>query len=250
MKRIRDFDRCIETIRNARELDVLTEVMCEVTDLLGFDQFALGHHVDLVTPPDNAIRLTNYDPRWINETLERRFFADDPVHATCVRLVRPFYWSELADHIVMSDHRHLILDRARSFGLNVGITVPVRLSGEYEGSCSFAVSDLSGAHPLVLPLSQTAATFAFEGARRIMRKRDGKVPEPVPSFTNRQREMLILVGRGKTDAEIADVMGVTRSAAHKHVEDGRRAYGNAQRTLMVIRAVYDGVITFADIFRR
>lgn len=250
MDRVKDFDKFIDRMRDAEDVSVLDDIMREITWLLGFDQFALGHHVDLVRPPSNAIRLTNYDPSWINETLEQRFFVDDPVHAVSARLMRPFRWDELAEHIQMTDHHYRILDRARSFGLNGGITVPVRLTGEFEGSCSFATSDISRVHPLALALSQTTATFAFEGARRLMRLRDGKSPEPVPDFTIKQREMLILVGRGKTDGEIADLMGVSRRMAHEHVESGRRAYGNAQRTLMVIRAVFDGVITFADILRR
>ncbi|MEO7467264.1 MAG: autoinducer binding domain-containing protein [Sphingobium limneticum] len=253
MERVKDFDKFIRKLNDARDFSMLQDSMAEITRLLGFAQFALGHHVDLVRPPSNAIRLTNYNPSWINETLEQRFFADDPVHAATARLVRPFYWNELtelSDAIVMTDHHFRILERARTFGLTDGVTVPVRLAGEYEGSCSFATDDMAKVHPLALSLSPTAATFAFEKARRLMRQRDGKAPEPVPDFTIRQREMLILVGRGKTDAEIADLMGVSRRMAHEHVESGRRAYGNAQRTLMVIRAVFDGVITFADILRR
>jgi LuxR family quorum-sensing system transcriptional regulator CciR len=253
MERVKHFDKLIQRLNDACDFSMLQDSIAEITRTLGFAQFALGHHVDLVRPPSNAIRLTNYDPRWVNETLEHRFFADDPVHALTARLVRPFYWNELSalpDEIVMTEHRLRILERARTFGLADGVTVPVRLSGEYEGSCSFATDDIAKIHPLALSLSPTAATFAFEKARRLMRKRDGKAPEPVPDFTTRQREMLILVGRGKTDAEIAEVMGVSRRMAHEHVEAGRRAYGNAQRTFMVIRAIFDGVISFADILRR
>jgi LuxR family quorum-sensing system transcriptional regulator CciR len=250
MDRVKDFDQFIDRMRAAPDLESLWQVMCELTALLGFRQFALGHHVDLVRPPTNAIRLTNYDPSWIAETLERRFFADDPVHAVNTRLVRPFVWTELSEHIKLTALHQTILDRAGRFGLIAGVTIPVRLAGEYEGSCSFATDDYAKVHPLGMALSSAAAQFAFEGARRLMRLRDGRRVEPVPGFTTKQREMLILVGRGKTDAEIAEVMGISRSTAHEHVEAGRRAYGNAQRTLMVIRAVFDGVITFADIFRR
>lgn len=250
MDRVRNFDKLIDRTRDAREIDVLIEIMTEATSILGFNQFALGHHVDLVRPPTNAIRLTNYNPNWIEESLGRGFFTDDPVHAVSVRLVRPFVWSEMADHIQVSERQRTILDRASRFGLNAGVTIPVNLPGEYAGSCSFATDDFSKVHPLGLALSQTAATFAFEGARRLMRLRDGRSAEPPPALTIKQREVMILVGRGKTDGEIAQLMGISRRTAHEHVEAGRRAYGQAQRALMVIRAVFDGVITFADIFNR
>ena len=53
--------------------------------------------------------------------------------------------------------------------------------------------------------------------------------------------------RGKTDPEIADVMRISRGTAHDHVEAVRRAYGNAQRPYLVLRALYDGNLTFPDV---
>jgi len=250
MERIRGFDKCIARMRDARALDELYDSMTELTEMIGFDRFTLGHDVDLLRPLDNSVRLTNYDPAWIKEQIESQFFFDDPVRAVSKKLVRPFSWDEIPNHIALTNRQKMILNRAKSYDLNAGITIPVHLPGEYEGSCSFAARDIANVHPFGLPLGHTAATFAFESARQLMRNRDGKCAEPIPTFTSKQREMLILVGRGKTDAEIAQVMGVSRSTAHDHVEAGRRAYGNAQRSLMVLRAMYDGIITFSDIFFR
>lgn len=240
--------RFLTALRDARELGDLEGIMIELTHELGFDQFAMGHHVDLTKPAGGTVRLTNYDPDWIEQSLEQRFFADDPVHAASARLVRPFLWTEIPDHIAMTDAHREILERARGYGLVEGFTVPVHQPGEYNGTCSFGARSLERLDPLVFMLAHTASTFAFEGARRLLRLRDGKDPEPVPHFTERQKESMVLVGKGKTDAEIAAVLRIAKSTAHDHVEASRRAYGNAQRPYMVLRAVFDGVITFADVF--
>lgn len=245
-----DFDHFIDAMRNAKDLRRLEAILAEWTQMLGFDRFAMGHHVDLARPPDNAVRLTNYHPEWIEQSVGEQLFAIDPIHQVSARAHRPFQWTEVPKLIRMSDAQHAILDKAKAYDLAVGLTVPVNLPGEYQGSCSFGARDFDRLHPYAFPLSDYIARFGFEAARRLLRQRDGRDPEPVPHFTAKQRETLILVGRGKTDAEIGAVLGISRTTAHDHVEAGRRAYGNAQRAYMVLRAVYDGVITFADVFRR
>ena len=242
-----NIDYYLEKMRAAKQISDLDDIMNELTAALGFDQFALGHHVDLLRPPSQAARLTNYDPVWIEQALEKRFFTDDPVHAASARLVRPFHWTEIFDHLVMSDRRLEILERGAKIGLVEGYTIPVHQPGEYNGTCSFSARSFEHLHGHVFAVAHYAATFAFECARRLMRLADGKEPERVPQLTGRQVESVILVGRGKSDAEIAAVMNITQSTAHDHVEAGRRAYGNAQRPRLVALALYDGIITFPDL---
>jgi len=250
MTRHIDFERFLEAMHDAKTTSDLEAIMAEWTSMIGFSRFAMGHHVDLARPPDNAIRLTNYHPDWIEQSVERSVLIVDPVQEVSARAHRPFQWSEVDRFINLSDAQRVILEKAKAYDLAVGLTVPVNVPGEYQGSCSFGARDFDRLHPYAFPLSDYITHFGFECARRLLSQCDGREPAPVPQLTMKQRESLILVGRGKTDAEIAAVMGISKSTAHDHVEASRRAYGNAQRPLMVLRAVYDGVITFADVFRR
>lgn len=245
---VQRLDRFVTRLRETEDLDSLEAIMIELTFELGFEQFALGHHVDLTRPPRDAVRLTNYAPDWITQSLENRFFADDPVHAVSARLVRPFFWQEIPDHLSLTRTQAETIERAKPYGLVEGFTVPVHQPGEYNGTCSFGARSFAQIDPICFSLAAMAATYAFECARRLTRVGDGVAPKPPPHFTERMREAVILVGKGKTDAEIADIMRIARSTAHDHVEAGRRAYGNAQRPHLVLRAVYDGVISFADVF--
>ena len=244
-----DFDSFIAAMREAKDLTDLEGILVEWTRIIGFERFAMGHHVDLARPPDGAVRLTNYHPDWIAQSVERSAFVIDPIHQVSARAHRAFQWSEVHDFIRVTDEQQLILDRAKAYDLVVGFTVPVNLPGEYQGSCSFGATNFDRLHPYAFPFCEYITRFGFEAARRLLRQSDGRAAEPVPHFTPKQREALILVGRGKTDAEIGDVLGISRTTAHDHVEAARRAYGNAQRPLMVLRAAFDGVITFAEIFR-
>lgn len=242
-----DLNRFIEDMRGARKVADLEAILIELTHCLGFEQFALGHHVDLMRPPEGAIRLSNYAPGWVDQALEKRFFIDDPVHAASARMIRPFSWDEIPRLLKLTDQHREIIERARGFGLVEGFTVPVHLPGEFNGTCTFVSKSFENLHPLTFPVAQMASTFAFECARRLMRLMGGREPEEAPQLTDRQRESAILVARGKTDPEIAEVMRISRGTAHDHVEAVRRAYGNAQRPFMVLRALFDGNITFSDV---
>lgn len=220
----------------------------EATRRLGFDQFAMGHHVDLTGPPDDAIRLTTYHPDWVEASIGRGYFLDDPVHAASSRTAVGFLWSDVPKMISLTERQNTILENARKYGLSEGFTVPVHVPGEYRGTCSFGANSLDKLRDDALPTAQLVAVFAFEAARRIMRsRRRGKDLGEIPALTRRQLDCVTLVATGKTDWEIGRILGISQATAHEHVENARKRYGVAKRSQLVIRALFDGQISFSDI---
>jgi len=219
---------------------------------LGFRQFAMGHHVDLSGPPQDAIRITNYHPAWIERSLGEGYFVYDPVHLASTRTAMGFLGSDVPTMIRLTQKQKIILDAARPYGLSEGYTIPVHVPGEYRGTCSFGGDSLERLRPNALPIANMIGTYAFEAARRIMRTRRG-IPQgldALPQLTERQRDSLVLVARGKGDPEIGVLLGISAATAHEHVENVRRAYGNAQRPLLIARALFDGQISFSEVFGR
>ncbi|MBO9582057.1 MAG: autoinducer binding domain-containing protein [Sphingobium sp.] len=219
---------------------------------LGFEQFAMGHHVDLTGPPENAIRVTNYHPGWIEQSLGERHFVQDPVHLASTRTAMGFLWSDVPAMVKMTERQAQILKAARPYGLCEGYTVPVHVPGEYRGTCSFGATSLENLARNGLPFANLIGTYAFEAARRIMRTRVPvpRIADELPILSERQRDALVLIGRGKADPEIGTLLGISASTAHEHVENVRKAYGNAQRPLLIARALFDGQISFMEIFGR
>ena len=245
-----DLNAFLNAFRSALSEDDLKEALVRVTRVLGFSQFAMGHHVDLAHPPSGVIRLSTYNDDWVSHILERGYFAEDPIHLASTKTVNGFAWHDVGDIIDLTPRHKQILSEAIGFGLGAGFTVPVHLPGEYQGTCSFAARSLDHLHKTALPVAQLCGTFAFEAARRIMRRKLKLQETGVPELTYRQLEALVLVGRGKTDREIGQILGISRSTAHEHVEGVRKAYGNAQRAYMIVSALFDGQIAFTDLLRR
>src|SRR3546814_3633489 len=142
-----------------------------------------------------------------------------------------------------------ILARARGEGLGEGFTVPAHLPCEARGSCSVACPTGRPLPTRILPLAQLAGAFAFEGARRMWRTA-ALGPQPHPVITDRQRDCLIWAARGKTDWEIGRIIGISPETVVRHIKQARERYGVEKRTSLILRTLFDGTISFTDIFRR
>lgn len=70
----------------------------------------------------------------------------------------------------------------------------------------------------------------------------------VPQLTDRQRECVRWLARGKSDGEIGEILDVSEETVTKHLKLARERYGVERRTSLAIRALFDGTLSFADIF--
>lgn len=243
------FDRVEAFVKDVRQLDSQEELagaLGEVALDLGFRYFALTDHVD-VRRSSTAIRMHNYPAGWAEWFDERSLGGADPVHrATNVTSVG-FAWSSLGTMIALTPADRRILELARKQGIGEGFTVPAHVPGEAHGSCSFACAAGERFADENLPLLQLVGAFAFEAARRMRRAR---FPAPRVTLTDRQRECVMWAARGKSDWEIATVLGVSEATVGEHLRHAYERYGVGKRTLVAVHALFDGTIGFLDVLRR
>lgn len=245
MQTIERFIRAITEVRNG---DDLAEIMKAVALELAFDHFALTHHVD-VRAAASAIRLHNYPERWAEYYDRHALGVSDPVHRASQMTCVGFVWSQIPRLIPLTASDRATLDRGRAAGLGEGFTVPAHVPGEARGSCTFANPIGRPLEPTNFPLAQLAGAFAFEAARHLERTRlPGAAPTPV--LTDRQRDCVLWAARGKGDWEIGRILGVSQETVAIHIKQARERYGVPKRSLVAIRALFDGTLSFDDILRR
>ena len=68
-----------------------------------------------------------------------------------------------------------------------------------------------------------------------------------PFLTPRQRDCVVLVARGKSDRQIAAILGISNQTVHKHVESAKRRYAVATRIELVVRALFVSQLSLAEI---
>lgn len=227
----------------------LSDALSIVTRELGFTYFALTHHVDIRRAPQPAIRLHNYPEDWVEYYDDNSLGVSDPVHRASHMTSVGFAWSEIPRMIALTPRDHEILARGGARGIGDGFTIPANVPGETHGSCSFANPAGTSIREEDLPIAQLVGAFAFEAARRLWRVRS---PDAVahPMLTDRQRECIIWVARGKSDWEISRILGVQHETVIRHLKLARERYGVAKRTMLAVHALFDGSISFTDILKR
>lgn len=226
----------------------LADTLACVSRELGFSYFALSHHVDIAEAGDSAIRLHNYPNDWVEYYDSRKLGVSDPVHRASHVTSVGFAWSEMPSLIPLTAQDRRILERAVGKGIGDGFTVPAHVPGESNGSCSFANPKGKTLIGEELPLAQLVGAFAFEAARRIWKVRPAPSQQPV--LTDRQRECVVWMARGKSDWEISRILGIEHETVIRHLKQARERYGVSKRTMVAIQALFDGAISFNDILRR
>lgn len=235
-------DRFAEDAQACADLAQLETLMGDVTRELGFRYFALLDHSSLSANPSRLVRIDNYPDDWVHELLVKEYASDDPVHLASRRTNIGFAWGELSSLIRLEPRHKSILQRSRHFGIGNGFTVPANVPGEPSASCSFA---LTGAE---LPLrrlrcAELVGGHALHAARRLR----PLAPRPQrPRLSRRELQCLRLVALGKTDWEIAKILGLSIETAHQYVKRARAAYGSPSRAQLVAYGLRDQWISFDD----
>jgi len=248
MRRLASANEFLDSVQNAQTLDQLGDALNDIAQRMGFRYFALTHHVD-ATAAAAAVRLHNYPTHWAEWFDANRLGTTDPVHRASQVTPVGFAWSDLERMIRVTEADTRVLERARREGIGDGVTIPAHVPGETSGSCSFAVAPEAQLPDDILPFAQLVGAFAFEGARRIG-GRHQLVPDPAPTLTARQRECVLWMARGKTDWEIAQILGLSHETVVQHLKQARERYDLPKRSALAVRVLFDGQITFSEVFRR
>lgn len=246
------FDRIDAFVRELNQIETqidLAELLAEISGEMGFAFFALTHHVDIRQAPRPAIRLANYPSDWVEIFDEQKLGPSDPVHRASQLTSVGFPWSRLPSLICLTPRDHEVLASAARRGIGEGFTIPAHVPGESNGSCSFATHAGATLREEHLPAAQLVGAFAFEAARRVWRVRAGELTA-APRLTDRQRDCVLWAARGKSDWEIARILGLSHETVIQYLKRARERYGVAKRTQLAIHALFSGAISFTDVLKR
>jgi LuxR family quorum-sensing system transcriptional regulator CciR len=84
---------------------------------------------------------------------------------------------------------------------------------------------------------------ALRAARRL---RPLPEPAPRPRLSRREVQCLQLAASGKTDWEIARILGLSVETARQYMKRARAAYDAVSRTQLVVHGLRDAWISFED----
>ena len=241
-------------VSSAKELKSLYSSLIED---LGIDYYIIANRVHKIDAAPGTFLIGNYPEVWINVYFENDYHHQNPVHIVSQKVSRLFLWKELPSLMNIDGIQEKMLRDIYKFFVGDACTLPVHLPSEPSGMCTFAVKKGRGFPAHALPLLSFIGALGFDAARRLARDKialcasdtteDVGAAKVKLGLTERQLEVLALLGQGKTDWEIAKILGISASTVRKHVEAAKKHYDVASRTQLVVRALIATDLSFRDL---
>lgn len=242
--------RLVQEMTSCASVEELGMALAMATTEMGFQRYALTHHVDATTIlGPTAMRLHNYPEEWVEHYDRQALVFCDPVHRASHMTNLGFRWSSIEQMIVLTKSDREILQMGRERGIADGFTIPANIPEEARGSVSFVVRTGNSVPEPMLHLAKVVGDHAFEAARRLTFGRGQRSAPLLPRLTDRQRDCVLWVARGKSAGEIAIIMNLSKETVTEHITQACMRYGVNKRTLLVIRTVFDGTLTIPDILK-
>lgn len=217
----------------------LKQLLGDVARELGFDCFALVAAVSMQRTAPYICRIDSYPECWTDQLIGQCLYVDDPILIACRSLAWGFSWDAVPSLIPMRSRQREILLAASRCGLRQGFTVPANIPFEPSGSCSFA-SRRSG--PIAEWRRQAAELVGTTAIRTARRLHGWSRFPPQIHFSPREQEVLEWVAAGKSNTDIAAIMGIGLETVKTYVKAVIEKLGAADRTRAAVLAARLGVV--------
>jgi len=130
-----DVQEFVGQANRVSDMNGLRSLLEDTVKSLGFDYFALLHHVDLSRRTADYVRLIQYPQAWKEKSVSQDYYSDDPILAVAQKSVTPFLWTDVPRLLQLTRRQEEILNNAHLSGMGDGVTVPINIPGEFAGSC-------------------------------------------------------------------------------------------------------------------
>ena len=156
------------------------------------------------------------------------------------RRVRPFWYSEVISRLKLSPKQKELYDTGVAYGWKDVFGVPIHGPGSLQGLVTMAARQ-----ELKLSLADCAVLEAMARAvweRCRTAEGFGLSVVDLPKLSARELECLQWAAAGKSDADIATLVGIKPATAHFHVERAKKKLGVRTRVEAVAVGVLHGII--------
>lgn len=211
--RLNDIIRYIVTIGETPSRDVATRELNTLVDLLGYKFYCIFHEPKPIENPAQLILAGNWEQRWIERFVAKKYIVSDPTLKFLLRANRSFSWARAVaayeQHPQFSRMQKMMQD-AKSFGLAFGHIFPIFGRNGLMGALTLGGPDQVELSPLEMTLLEGAARatyfrlLEFDGMEFADRVGEGMDI----MLTHREVQALSNMADGMTSPEIAELLKV------------------------------------------
>ncbi len=203
----------------------------------GYDQviFSVAHDPYLPAEHHDLSLFNTYPQDFQKDYIEKGYSHYDPVLRAAGTHDYAFTWEAL-ERTGITPAQARLMRRGEDAGLNSGIGVPMRALRAIGGLglASSIAHDGAAAH---LDLINALCTQFYLSYRRLYAR-----PAPVVTLSPRETEILTWIAAGKTDEEIAVILGISRNTVDTHMRHVFRKLDATNRVTAVVAGLTHGYI--------
>jgi len=230
----------IERINAAKSIHDVYQLLAVELRKFGFTDFLITD----MPPPDRGLQghtiLNGWSQAWFERYMQEDFYSADPMARHTHATVEPFFWNEV--NVDQDDLQALrVMNEASEFGLKEGFSVPI-LGAEGDLSCVTMGGRRMERQPRMRTAIHMMSIYAHARARALASDRAEKTVSAPPNLSEREREVLKWVARGKTDWEIGEILNISKETSFAHVRNCCRKLDAQTRTQAAVRAILLGQI--------
>ena len=213
------FEDYIEKANQASDTDDLKEIFMATLAELGIDCFNLVFstpHPHLKLDADLNIIKSDWRD-YFSYYRDMKFEKIDPVLAYSVLNNHPFSWDFLFKNVAMSKKQANVIHSFQEAGFYHGIYFPMSRGNFHAGiglasTCSENNIGLDRKHDLL-----SAYCHHFYDAFSRLKAVDSQFIIDFCTLTDKEKEILTLAAFGKTDSEIAQILGISPNTVETHL---------------------------------
>lgn len=221
----------IQSIYRCEHMQDVWKIHCEKMERYGFDRLIYGitHFMtpNSMGPREDVMTLSSHDPEYMEHYYGLELYRSSPMLVWASENTGACSWSWVQKNIdLMDEGNRKVLELNRQMGVVAGYTISFQEASRRSKSV-IALTAKRG-------LSQDAVDAIWrehgdeiEALNNIAHLKIISLPLSTErsQLSKRQREVLEWVGDGKTNQDIATILGVTSATVEKHLRIARDKLG-------------------------
>ncbi|WKA26487.1 helix-turn-helix transcriptional regulator [Bradyrhizobium roseum] len=213
------FQEFVDALETAADEEGFERVASRVIRGLGFQRFAYLRMTD-----DTPALLSSYPKSWTERYFDLRYQMIDPVVQRAAKEYDLFSWGG-APIIGAAKEQQRLFEEATTFGIKSGITVPIRMGFGRIAAFTFATAEsIAGTNRLLLETTDVLRLIGLYFHAHVSVRLDRPLGKPrdKAALTQRERQCLSWVARGKTISDVAVLVQIRPRTVVFHLENARR----------------------------
>jgi len=234
----------LDGLAHAATLDSVWKLHCATMARFGFDRLIYGYtrfgKPGALGNFEDAVFLSNHDPEYFNRYIKERMFLDAPALRWARNNAGACSWGALwQDLDTLTEGERRVVAFNRSMEVSAGYTISFAVPGPR----SFGLISLAARRGL--SQADIDAIWAehgrqLEAMNNMAHLKIQSLPQTTlrGALSTRQREVLEWVGDGKSNQDIAVILGVSLPTVEKHLRLARERLGVATSAQAVLKASF------------